>query len=206
MKIKGQSQRYHESIDTLSIYAFDVINRDADKLPLLIIGEATATPEELQTAWNAILAQYIEVLSNRRSVKATNNLKAKMLAYKIEFETINRLVALPVDENIITAISQCGYTIDQSKDIAPQLMSIKKRSMQLVTKFKEVLFEFEQTENKQAKKAMDLQDVAYAIERFYSNNMQIDLHKTTVRKWLTIEDRYIQDVETYNLKIAKNKK
>lgn len=206
MKLKGRSQRYHESIDTLSIYAFDAINRDADKLPLLIIGEATATIEELQTAWNAILAQYLDVLSNRRSVKATNNLKAKMLAYKIEFETIKKLVELPIDENIIDAIAKCGYTIDQTKDIAPQLMSIKKRSMQLVTKFKEVLFEFEQTENKQTKKAMTLQEVAYAIERFYGNGMQIDLHKTTARKWPIIEGKYIDDVETYNLKIAKNKK
>jgi hypothetical protein len=191
--MKAEKKRYHTSIDTMPIIPFDALLRGGGSLASLLIGDNEANESELKEAYNAMAEQYMEEVSKRAEVAQRAKLEARMMAIKIEYESVMRLLATAekhFDENIQAALKVWKYDLPSRNHIP----MVRKKVNALRTKFEDLAFEAKQTEKKTAKR-IDLQESAYQIERFYST--VIDLQKTTVKKWLIIENQYIIDVQKH---------
>jgi hypothetical protein len=191
--MKAEKQRYHKSIDTMPIIPFDALLRGGGTLASLLIGDNDASESELTEAYNAMAEQYMDEVSKRAEVAQRSKLEARMMAIKIEYESVMRLLSIAekhFDENIQAALKVWKCDLPSRNHIP----MVRKKINALRTKFEDLAFEAKQTEKK-ATKRIDLQESAYQIERFYST--VIDLNKTTVKKWLIIENQYIIDVQKH---------
>lgn len=191
--MKAEKQRYHKSIDTMPIVPFDALLRGGGDIALLLIDDNEATEEELCQAYDAMVEQYVEEISKRPDVATMANNEARLMSIKIEYESVMKLLQLAenhFDENIQAALKLWKYDLP-SKNYIPV---VRKKVNALRTKFEDLSFEIKQTEKKRSK-TIDLQESAYRIERFYGS--QIDLQKTTVKKWIIIENQYITDIQKH---------
>ncbi len=189
--MKAEKQRYHKSIDTMPIIPFDALLRGGGSLASLLIGDNEANETELTEAYNAMEEQYMDEISKRAEVAQRSKLEARMMAIKIEYESVMILLSIAekhFDSNIQSALKVWKYDLPNRNHIP----IVRKKVNALKTKYEDLAFEAKQYQKKSAK-PLDLQEAIFQIERFY--NAQYDLSKMTVKKWILLENQFIIDIQ-----------
>src|SRR6056297_546611 len=205
--------KFYRSIDTLPIWNYDKWLNSDDARYLLKIEDYDQLPEvnkkTLSDIENTAIDIYYQASEFELGTSKRNelifNLTKKLTNLEFQYNHVNNLITLlslaGPEPEIFKLLSDAGYSIREGKDFEPELKRIFNQKKNKVAKINEVKAELESMTREGSGKTQSIEDVQVAIERH--NNRDIDLRKTTVKKWLILKNNLYREIEKQQLKAKK---
>jgi len=205
--------KFYRSIDTLPIWNYDKWLNSDDARYLLKIDDYDQLPEVNKKTLSEIDNTAIDIyyqasefeLETSKRNELIFNLTKKLTNLEFQYNHVNNLITLlslaGPEPEILKLLSDAGYSIREGKDFEPELKRIFNQNKNKVAKINEVKAELESMTREGSGKTQSIEDVQVAIERH--NNRDIDLRKTTVKKWLILKNNLYKEIEKQQLKAKK---
>ena len=188
--------KYHQSCATLSIYNFYRIMDDGD-LRFLVVGydeiesEDINVTDEATNIFNSIIQEYSELTSNNEVVV---NLNLQILIAELEFEkdTLQKILYLFNYSNnfkVLKLLSNFGFEIKEDDDINLELEKVIKRVKGLNNKIRINKSKYASRFKKVSEEIKrNLDKEALLLEMNLKLGREIDVHSTSVLKWVNMID------------------
>lgn len=192
----------YKSIDFLPMWNYYKALETEDLRYLLKDIDYEELPEcndDLTGIWSDInLELYQYSISKNQRAKNNFNKQKKINELKYEYELIHKYIQYLAnydDDEIIDKLSTLGYKIDKDKNIVDELVRIKKKSQNLVSK---INFAELQINNVQSSNDTDHYSELNAIRRH--TGLPIDEKKVSIREYYNIRYDVINEIEKKQLK------
>jgi len=205
--------KFYRSIDTLPIWNYDKWLNSEDARYLLKVEDYDQLPEVNKKTLSEIENTAIDIyyqasefeLGTSKRNELIFNLTKKFTNLEFQYNHVNNLITLlslaGPEPEILKLLSDAGYSIREGKDFEPELKRIFNQNKNKVAKINEVKAELESMTREGSGKTQIIEDVQVAIERH--NNRDIDMRKTTVKKWLILKNNLYREIEKQQLKAKK---
>ena len=205
--------KFYRSIDTLPIWNYDKWLNSEDARYLLKVEDYDQLPEVNKKTLSEIENTAIDIyyqasefeLGTSKRNELIFNLTKKLTNLEFQYNHVNNLITLlslaGPEPGILKLLSDAGYSIREGKDFEPELKRIFNQNKNKVAKINEVKAELESMTREGSGKTQSIEDVQVSIERH--NNRDIDLRKTTVKKWLILKNNLYREIEKQQLKVKK---
>ena len=149
-------------------------------------------------------AAQFELENNRRN-QIVFDLKKRISLMEAEYDEVlnicNYMKVAGYDPEFDATLQLYKYQIFPERDLKAQLTRIEASNENRKIKINEQLAEYAAMTKQSGKEPNSLESVQIMIER--NNKLEIDLKKITMKKWLTLKQQYIKEIETANNKKAK---
>lgn len=185
--------KYHERLDTLSIYVFYEILNSREYSLLTISGEPTE--EQLSGAWEKLFNTYFE----KAGIKAPewkDILKLGDLVHK--YKCISGLlhIVCKLDgnfEDAVTALKKWNYHIRENEPLDDEIKRLYKGLESLKTKIS-ILDSSIEKPKKQAK--LNIWKEAIRLKKHFK--FEINVKETTCIEWIELNNQFREDISRRN--------
>jgi DNA repair ATPase RecN len=204
--------KYYKSIDTIPVWNYDKWLQTEDPRFLLKLPDYEELPEisdKIKTELHAAATEIHYQASEFELEKSKRN--------NIIFDLTKRLTNLECDYNLTNNILQllelsgrdkqteqllqnAGYTLRDGKDFESELKRIYNQNQNKKSKINELRGELDAM-TKNTGDPQSIESIQIALERH--NNMSIDLHSTTLKKWIILKNDLMKEIERQQMKKQK---
>lgn len=200
---------YYHSIDTVPIWNFSKWQSNEDVRYFLKVEDYEELPEitdkEATQLTSTAIEIYFEANEFELKMSTRNNyvftLTKRLALVTAEHDIINNILQLleltgpePESEKLL---NQVGYSIREGKDFYDEIKRIFNQNQNKKVKINELRSELEAL-TKKTGESESIESIQIALEKH--NNRAIDLHTTTLKKWLILKNNLIKDIEKQQLK------
>lgn len=204
--------KHYKSIDTIPIWNYDKWLQTDDPRFLLKLSDYEDLPEvsteyksELQNAATEIHYQASEFeLKKSKRNNIIFDLTKRLTNLECDYNLTNNILQLLElsgrDNQVEQLLQNAGYTIRDGKDFESELKRIYNQNQNKKSKINELRGELEAM-TKNTGESQSIESIQIALERH--NNMSIDLHSTTLKKWIILKNDLMKEIERQQMKKQK---
>ncbi len=184
--------KVEETGDLRYLYKLD----DYEELP-------ESNTDHLATVWDDMRLEVEQIVVDNNPQSANVFDKAQTLAQrKSDYDVIQLLLPRLWDvknDEYIKALSDLGYKINPKRDYHMEIKRISKQSQLLLTKIKLLELEYNELTKVTGKKSTIYDEIS-SVERYINQIGSIDMHKMTMRSWLTLKHRINNEATKKSIK------